>query len=178
MPHSRVGCCSSLCLSSLLILSVSSAFYLGDPIDLLLTFTNHASTAFNLTYIQAFLHSPYDYKYYIQNVSNAVIPSSSFVSYAHNALNLSFSSFICTIVTLLFGSCLFFFLKQYTAKYLGLLVEPDTQVSVQYTFFPDPQLDPFQFRLSAALIYNSTVRLSSVYGSVFVLVMQLTSVVL
>jgi len=44
-------------------------FELGQRVTSLIGFNNKGNTAFNVTAIGAFFHSPYDYSYYIQNFS-------------------------------------------------------------------------------------------------------------
>lgn len=42
---------------------------IGEPVKVLVVVSNKGPEAFNLTEIGAFLHSPFDYNFYIQNVS-------------------------------------------------------------------------------------------------------------
>jgi hypothetical protein len=42
-------------------------FQIGEKVTLLIGFHNTGSVAFNITGVQAHLHSPFDYNYYIQN---------------------------------------------------------------------------------------------------------------
>jgi hypothetical protein len=44
-----------------------SDFQIGEKVTLLISFHNTGTTAFNITSVQAHLHSPFDYNYYIQN---------------------------------------------------------------------------------------------------------------
>jgi hypothetical protein len=48
-------------------------FQIGEKVTLLVGFHNTGSVAFNITSVQAHLHSPFDYNYYIQNFTSREI---------------------------------------------------------------------------------------------------------
>jgi len=84
----------------------------GSPVTLLITFTNNGDSIFNVGAVGASIHSPYDYKYVIQN---------------------------------------------YTARdYSNVVVAPKRQVSLEYVFTADRNLEPIEFWFSAYVAYNTT----------------------
>jgi len=87
-------------------------FKIGENVRLLFSLGNNGDQALNISAIQAHLHSPFDYTYYIQN---------------------------------------------FTAKFVGNVVAPDTQMSFDYTFRPDKALDASDFWLSANVYYTNAL---------------------
>lgn len=83
----------------------------GKPVTVLLSLSNAGDTTFNITYVGAYLHSPFDLSYYIQN---------------------------------------------FTVKSIGAELVGSSQLSVEYTFTPDKQLEPLEFWLSGFIDYNDT----------------------
>jgi len=86
-------------------------FIIGEPITVLVGFSNKGDKTFDVSVLGAQLHSPYDLKYFIQN---------------------------------------------FTRKYVTVRSDPHSQVTLEYKFTPDKNLEPIDIWLSASVDYNAT----------------------
>jgi len=70
--------------------SAQKKFIIGQPIPLVLGFTNRGDKSFNVTYISASLRYPGDWRYIIQNytrfIVNTVVPPNEHASFLYNFL--------------------------------------------------------------------------------------------
>jgi len=86
-------------------------FPVQSEVKCLIGITNIGDKTFNISYIGAHFHSPFDFSYYIQN---------------------------------------------FTVRELGVVVEPQNQLTLEYTFRPDKSLEPLEFWLSGWIYYNNS----------------------
>jgi hypothetical protein len=122
--------------------SPEKKFPVGTRTTVLLGVHNTGKNPFNISYVYASLHSPFDYSYYIQNVRfpRLVFP------------------FLCSFSSFCFACFAFFsLLAQFTVRQYFAVVNPGEQITIDYTFIPDKSLEPLDFWLSAHVIYNDTV---------------------
>jgi len=71
LSHSRCSLSARSLISLFAVVSfllLLSGFHVGSEIELLFGFTNNGELPLNISVVGAFLHSPYDFTYYIQNV--------------------------------------------------------------------------------------------------------------
>eukprot|EP00455_Lapot_gusevi_P008309 TRINITY_DN1360_c0_g1_i4.p2 TRINITY_DN1360_c0_g1~~TRINITY_DN1360_c0_g1_i4.p2 ORF type:complete len:207 (-),score=112.30 TRINITY_DN1360_c0_g1_i4:185-775(-) len=99
--------------------SPTNQLVIGERVHILLGFVNRGDKEFNVTSIGAFLHSPYNHQYVIQN---------------------------------------------YTRREYGIVVPARTEMTFEYVFKPDPNLEPLDFGFSVDVLYNASDKM---YRSVF-----------
>jgi len=97
-------------------------FAVGKPVTVLINFINNGQEALNITRVAAFLHSPFDLNYYIQNFSSSEVR--------------------------------------------GGMVGPKSQMSLDYQFMPDANLEPLEFWMSGVVEYQADGS-DKVYQSTF-----------
>jgi len=98
-------------------------FIAGDEVTALIGMHNSGDKTYNVSYVGAHLHSPFDYNFYVQN---------------------------------------------FTVRWTSNLLPPRSEVTVEYRFRPDPNLEPLDFQLSGWLIYNDSAPTPVIYRSMFV----------
>jgi len=101
---------------------VDKKFPVGKPVTVLINFINNGQEVLNITRVAAFLHSPFDLNYYIQNFSGSEVR--------------------------------------------GGMVGPKSQMSLDYQFMPDANLEPLEFWMSGVVDYQADGS-DKVYQSTF-----------
>jgi hypothetical protein len=101
---------------------VDKKFPVGKPVTILINFINNGQEVLNITRVAAFLHSPFDLNYYIQNFSGSEVS--------------------------------------------GGMVGPKSQMSLNYQFIPDTNLEPLEFWMSGLVDYQADGS-DKVYQSTF-----------
>jgi len=86
-------------------------FPVQTEITMLVGLHNKGNKAFNISTIGAYLHSPYDFSYHIQNFSH---------------------------------------------REVGVVLEPGSQVSIEYNVNPDKNLEPLEYWFSSFILYNDS----------------------
>lgn len=74
-------------------------------------------------------------------------------------------------VTGIFGSLnsqfqFFIYIQNFTGQPYGQVVEPGTEASLEYKFFPSPQLDPIELQMALTVFYEDAITHKS-YASTF-----------
>jgi len=101
---------------------VEKKFPVGKPVTVLINFINNGQEVLNITRVAAFLHSPFDLNYFIQNFSGSEVR--------------------------------------------GGMVGPKSQMSLDYQFMPDANLEPLEFWMSGVVDYQADGS-DKVYQSTF-----------